>query len=106
MTTRRCRWTLLPWLLVGLAATPTRAFAQGAQAQMPGNSTTQAEPPAVTQQAPPVVSGLGDLKLGLTFEGFYQFNWNRPFDRINLLRAYDTRANTFGIQQTALVFEF
>ena len=39
------------------------------------------------------------------FEGFYQYNWNRPYDRINLLRAYDTRANVFGIQQAALVVE-
>jgi hypothetical protein len=106
MKTRRCLWTLVPWLLVGLAAMPTTAFAQGAPAQTSGSSTAQAEPAVVTQQAPPVVPRLGDLKLGLTFEGFYQFNWNRPFDRINLLRAYDTRANTFGIQQTALLFEF
>jgi len=45
------------------------------------------------------------LRLGLTFEGFYEYNWNRPDDRVNVLRAYDTRSNTFGIQQTALVFE-
>jgi hypothetical protein len=43
--------------------------------------------------------------LGVTFEGFYQYNWNQPFDRVNLLRAYDTRANTFGIQQAAIVVE-
>ena len=36
------------------------------------------------------------------FEGFYQYNWNQPYDRINLLRAYDTRANVFGIQQANL----
>ena len=40
-----------------------------------------------------------------TLEGYYQYNWNRPPDRVNLLRAYDTRANTFGIQQAALVVE-
>lgn len=66
---------------------------------------------ATGQEAPPATSVAGpeeltNLKIGLTFEGFYEYNWNRPFDRINLLRAYDTRANTFGIQQTALVFEF
>ena len=41
------------------------------------------------------------VKFGVAFEGFYQYNWNEPYDRINLLRAYDTRANVFGIQQAA-----
>ena len=44
-------------------------------------------------------------KFGVTFEGYYQYNWNRPYDRVNLLRAYDTRANVFSIQQTAIVVE-
>jgi hypothetical protein len=43
--------------------------------------------------------------LNATLEGFYEYNWNRPPDRANTLRIYDTRANTFGIQQAALVVE-
>jgi hypothetical protein len=42
---------------------------------------------------------------GVALEGYYQFNGNRPHDRINLLRAYDTRANVFSIQQAAVVIE-
>jgi hypothetical protein len=42
---------------------------------------------------------------GVGFEGFYQYNWDRPYDRINLLRAYDTRANVFGIQQANIIVE-
>lgn len=42
---------------------------------------------------------------GVGLEGFYQYNWNRPYDRINLLRAYDTRANVFGIQQANIIVE-
>jgi hypothetical protein len=45
------------------------------------------------------------MQFGVTLEGDYDYNWNRPADRINLLRAYDTRANTFGIQQAAIVVE-
>ncbi len=56
--------------------------------------------------AQPAAPGPFDqVKLGVTLEGFYQYNWNRPYDRINLLRAYDTRSNVFGIQQTAIVIE-
>ncbi|MGE5816013.1 MAG: outer membrane beta-barrel protein [Acidobacteriota bacterium] len=45
------------------------------------------------------------IRLGASLEGYYQYNWNRPYDRINLLRAYDTRANVFSIQQAAIVVE-
>jgi len=55
--------------------------------------------------APPSPGPFDHVKLGVTLEGFYQYNWNRPYDRINLLRAYDTRSNVFGIQQTAIVIE-
>ena len=42
---------------------------------------------------------------GVGFEGFYEFNSNRPYDRVNLLRAYDTRSNVFGIQQANVIIE-
>lgn len=45
------------------------------------------------------------VQLGVALEGFYEYNWNRPYDRVNLLRAYDTRANVFGLQQAAVVLE-
>ena len=41
----------------------------------------------------------------MSLEGYYQWNANEPYDRISLLRAYDTRANTFGMQQTAVIVE-
>jgi hypothetical protein len=46
-----------------------------------------------------------NVKFGATFEGYYQFNWNKPFDRIIPLRAYDTRSNSFSIQQAALIVD-
>ena len=80
------RWFCAAVLMV---MAPAVARAQGAPAPTP----------------PAQSSPLSFLQLGVTFEGFYQYNWNEPFDRINLLRAYDTRANTFGIQQAAIVIE-
>jgi len=46
-----------------------------------------------------------NITFGVTLEGYYQYNANRPYDRVNLLRAYDTRANVFSIQQAAIVVE-
>lgn len=45
------------------------------------------------------------LKFGATLEGYYEYNANRPDDRMIPLRAYDTRSNTFGIQQAAFIVE-
>ena len=37
-----------------------------------------------------------NIRFGATLEAYYQYNANKPPDRITLLRAYDTRANMFG----------
>ncbi len=85
---------LLVWLL-GVAP---------AHAQSEGPSTPA---PAPEKQAAATPDPFWEnLRVGLTFEGFYEYNWNRPDDRVNILRAYDTRANTMGIQQAALVFDY
>jgi hypothetical protein len=86
-------------LLVSLLAT-----AATAAAQTPGAAAQEAPPPA--QPASQQESGpLAHLQFGVGFEGFYQYNWNRPYDRVNLLRAYDTRSNVFSIQQAVLIVE-
>ena len=92
--------------MTALGSTFTRNFAAlllsflplGAAAQAPADEP--AEAPAAQSSAP-----LDGVKFGVAFEGFYEYNWNRPYDRVNLLRAYDTRANVFGIQQAAIVIE-
>ena len=84
-------------LVLGLTAVA------GAQQAPQVPATAQESAAHSAPQAPS--SPFEHVKLGVTLEGFYQYNWNRPYDRINLLRAYDTRANVFGIQQTAIVVE-
>lgn len=85
-----------------LSPAPTSASpavpAQGQQQPPP-------PPPPEPQEQEGSSNPFEHVQLGVTFEGFYEYNWNRPYDRVNLLRAYDTRANTFGIQQAAVVVE-
>lgn len=45
------------------------------------------------------------IKFGATLEGYYQYDGNKPDDRVIPLRAYDTRVNQFGLQQAALVVD-
>ena len=73
-----------------------------------GTGTAHAqEPPAPQIQASPTARAdvWSHVTFGATFEGFYEYDGNRPNDRVIPLRAYDTRANTFGVQQGALVVD-
>jgi hypothetical protein len=85
---------------VAVAALVLSCLPQHVAAQTPADEPAQA--PATPS---PVPGPLEHVRFGVAFEGFYQYNWNRPYDRVNLLRAYDTRANVFGIQQAAIVVE-
>ncbi len=81
-----------------LFAVPARALAQ--------QTASPEEPaPAAAPQTPTNESPWDNITFGTTLEGFYEYNWNDPLGRVNLLRAYDTRANVLGIQQVALLFD-
>jgi hypothetical protein len=62
-------------------------------------------PPATAAQTTPDDSPFAHIKFGATFEGFYEYDANHPDDRVIPLRAYDTRANVFGMQQAAFVID-
>jgi Putative beta-barrel porin-2, OmpL-like. bbp2 len=46
---------------------------------------------------------------GTTFnvllDGYYEYNFNSPVGRVNLLRAYDVSSNSFSLNQAAIVIE-
>jgi hypothetical protein len=87
------------------------ASTTSAQDQAAPDTTTsfQAAATAATQEATGTVqqdsNPWRNVKFGATLEGYYEYNWNRTPDRTVVLRAYDTRSNTFGIQQAALVVD-
>jgi hypothetical protein len=85
---------------VGVASAANAQFAL--TAATPGSAPTQS---ATQVSSPTQPSPLEHIQFGVGLEGYYQYNWNRPYDRINLLRAYDTRANVFGIQQASLIID-
>lgn len=69
-----------------------------------GGATAAAQEPTAPVPREPS-NPFEHVLFGVGFEGFYQYNWNTPYDRVNLLRAYDTRANEFGIQQANVIVE-
>lgn len=64
-----------------------------------------ATPPEPAAEQAPAAEPWRDVTFGATLEAYYQYNANAPPDRISLLRAYDTRANTFAIQQATVLAE-
>jgi hypothetical protein len=82
--------------------------------QPAGAQTTEANEKAQASSAAPAQEPaaaadesdlLKAVKFGMTLEGYYEYNWNRPPDRSIPLRAYDTRGNSFSIQQAAIVID-
>jgi hypothetical protein len=43
--------------------------------------------------------------VNLFLDTYYEYNFNQPIGRVNLLRAYDALSNGFSINQTGVMFE-
>ena len=98
----RLRWAHVPraWRcirVIGLVVLLAAPAAATAQSSSPEQSSTPKSPAASEPRE--------TVAFGATLETYYQFNWNRVPDRTLPLRAYDTRANTFSLQQIALVID-
>lgn len=101
MTTRpRILTTVLTAVVCLLRA--TSATSQEAAAASDGQQSGAEQQAASATRSPDPWQA---IKFGATLEGYYQYDRNRPPDRRLALRAYDTRANTFSIQQAALVLD-
>jgi Putative beta-barrel porin-2, OmpL-like. bbp2 len=93
-------------VVLGMTAPAGAQPASSPAGSPPGQEPAAApEPPQEPSASEASSSPFEHVRFGVALEAFYQYNWNRPYDRINLLRAYDTRANVFGIQQAAMVVE-
>ena len=84
-------------LLTLIIASPAAGQTEGS----PGRGNDPAQTPAPADPPNP----WRNIVFGATLEAYYEYDWNHPPTRIIPLRAYDTRANTFGIQQLAFVVD-
>lgn len=90
--------------VIGVAAALSLGSGVCAPARAQESPTPEPATPVATTPVP-ARHPLAFLRFGVTLEGYYQWNANEPYDRVTPLRAYDTRANTFGMQQTAIIVE-
>ena len=52
-----------------------------------------------------ILDYLKTATIDVLLDGYYQYNFNDPIGRVNLLRAYDVSSNAFSLNQAAVVFE-
>jgi hypothetical protein len=48
---------------------------------------------------------LRDTTINVGLDGYYEYNFNAPIGRVNLLRAYDMLSNNFSLNQANLIIE-
>ncbi len=52
-----------------------------------------------------VLDYLKGTTINVMVDGYYGYNFNDPYNRVNLLRAYDVLSNSFSLNQADVVFE-
>lgn len=85
-----------PTSVVSASAARTSAPAQ------PTSSTVTAPLETADRQTLDFFHGT-TLNFGL--DGYYEYNFNQPVGRVNLLRAYDVSSNSFSISQASIMIE-
>lgn len=84
---------------LALAATITQA---GQPSPSPQPEAAAANPPAAPGSLPDVLPG---TTFNLMLDGYYEYNFNHPIGRVNLLRSYDVSSNSFSLNQATVVIE-
>jgi hypothetical protein len=88
------------------AATANTATAGNAAAV---DSQTRIEKAVVTSTPQTSTQSSSDFlqgtTLNLALDGYYEYNFNSPTGRVNLLRAYDVSSNSFSLNQASIILE-
>jgi Putative beta-barrel porin-2, OmpL-like. bbp2 len=65
-----------------------------------------APPAVIANEAEAGVNGFfRDTTLSATVDGYYEYNFNHPADRLNQLRGFDQSSNSFSLNQATIVLE-
>jgi hypothetical protein len=83
----------------------TQVPAQPQPAQQATQDTGAASQNSATSESHSGFDFLHGTTVNLLFDGYYEYNFNAPIGRVNLLRAYDVSSNAFSLNQADLVLE-
>jgi hypothetical protein len=74
--------------------------------QTPAASPSQAPTSAALQPDDSKVLGFfRGTTINVALDGYYDYNFNSPVGRVNLLRAYDVLSNEFSLNQADVIFD-
>lgn len=72
-------------------------------------ATSSTDPPTetltLTPQDKASLAFLHDTTINIGLDGYYEYNFNAPVGRVNLLRAYDVLSNSFSLNQASMIFD-
>lgn len=77
---------------------------QPAPTPLPAVAAAQTPPVSPTLE-PAAADFLHGTTLNFSVDGYYGYNFNKPFGQINQLRAYDLTSNSFAINQASVMVE-
>jgi hypothetical protein len=66
---------------------------------------TASETQEISKEDRGALDFLRDTTFNVTIDGYYDYNFNKPIGRINLLRAYDVQSNSFSLSQATILIE-
>ena len=79
--------------------------AQSASGAPPQSASLSTEQSTLTPQDRKTLDFLRDTTINIALDGYYEYNFNAPIGRVNLLRAYDVLSNSFSLNQADVIFE-
>ncbi|MEO8027575.1 MAG: porin [Bryobacteraceae bacterium] len=87
-----------------------RLAALEAKATENPTGTAEAAKPNASQFAPNVADTRPEIlpagtTINVNLDGYYAYNFNRPFPAMNSLRAYDVSSNSFALNQAGIILE-
>jgi hypothetical protein len=91
-----------------VAATTISSTAVPPQSQLPSPSqslATNPSSPALQPADSKILGFLRDTTVNVALDGYYDYNFNSPVGRVNLLRAYDVLSNELSLNQADVIFD-
>jgi len=90
----------------------SNSLPSGSQSVPNAHLTSVAQPQSVpveqatlTPQDRQSLDFLRDTTINIGLDGYYEYNFNAPVGRVNLLRAYDVLSNSFSLNQASVIFD-
>jgi hypothetical protein len=88
-----------------LAPTVSASEATPATLQTPAQQSQSPAPSAIQPDDSKLLSFLHTTTINVALDGYYDYNFNAPVGRVNLLRAYDVLSNEFSLNQADVIFD-